>query len=649
MRAAGSKGELRLEGNRPFAHESARMGLLSRLQPKPAPTATAGHSGGRTWRRHDLCAVPAGDEVHVVSTRGGTPMAMPSFAVDFLFGCQRFRSLEEHLAEHARRHGWGALEQEALRSWLPRMIDAGLLISSQWLLERAAAMGAEKTAPPLGAVGFPTGGDRTALLERSLRSFAENFRTHGRRADLLISDGSARPEQRAAFRELARSLGPAVRYAGEEEKRRYAAELVRRSGCDPAAVEFALFDPLATGFSCGANRNAIVLQAAGGMACSVDDDVLCEIAPPPASRTRLALFSTCDPFTRRLFASREAAFAGVPCAAFDFLGGHEALLGRSLGSLCGGLPEEALELEQAGDDLLRRVAAGEAWVRATFAGHFGDPGIPTSTYYLYFSGENRARLPHDEREYRALFSTRSVWAHAAQPAVGDASVSPGMAMGLDARELLPPFFPVLHAEDYVFGATLWQCCGQALLGHLPWSVRHDPGPGKPILAPGDLGPERLLGVPECAHLIRRLILQIELPDRADAATRTIALGRHLSALGARSEADFRQHLRECALGLQGEKLGWLAAQLRTDEGSSAWWHRDVEAYLEHCQEALAVEDFDIPYDLAGRRSAEENRRFMRRLCAEFGRVLEEWPAIFAAAREMNTQGAEPLFGRESGK
>jgi hypothetical protein len=618
------------------------MGLLSRFRPTPAPAAAELSPPGRAWRRNDLVTAVVGDDAHLVSRRGRVPMVLPAFAVDFLLGCRRFRPLEEHVAEHAGRHRWGALESEALRSWLPRMIEAELLVSSQQVFERCAAMRDGEAAPPLEAIGFPTGGARTALVERALRSFRENLRAHGRRADVLISDGSTDAAHRAAFRALARSSR--ARYAGEEEKRRYAAELVRRSGCDPAAVEFALFDPLATGFACGANRNAIVLHGAGRMVCSVDDDVVCRIVVPPSAKARLALFSTCDPFDRELFADRARALADTNFGAFDFLAGHEAMLGRGPGAWCGdGVGEGDLDLENMGDELLRRLQAGPARVRATFAGHIGDPGIPSATYYLFYSGENRERLPHDEAEYRARLASRSVLARAASPAIGDASVSPGMAMGLDARELLPPFFPVLHAEDYVFGATLWQCDGHALLGHLPWSVLHDPAPGKSILLSGDLGPERRMVVPEFAHLMRRLILECDLPERAGAQARTNALGRHLTALASRPAADFREAIRTCILGLEGEKLAWLAGELREDEGSSEWWRGDVEAYLEHTRAAFADDDFDIPYDLKSARSAEENRVLMQRLVGGFGRLLEHWPAIFAAAREMNESGAEPLF------
>jgi hypothetical protein len=626
------------------------MGLLSRFQPKPAAPAPDAGPAARAWRKTDFLAVSAGDDLHLVCTRGGTPFTVPSFAIDFVFGCRQFLPLEEHIAEHAEKHRWGALQHEALRSWLPRMMDAGLLISSQQLLERCAGMSTAGEPPPaISAIGFPTGGNRIAVLGRALESFAANLREHGRTADLLVSDGSVKGEHQSAFRAqaaaLAGSTGVSILYAGEEEKRRYLGEIVRRSGCDPAAVEFALFDPLGTGFSCGANRNAIVLHSAGRMGCSVDDDVICRIAVAPASRAKLSLFSSCDPFTRRLFPDFESALAAANFEAQDFLAAHEAMLGHGLGTFCGeSLDEASFDIEEAGDDLLRRLEAGPTQVRATFAGHVGDPGIPTSIYYLYYSGENRLRLPHDETEYRTLFANRSVHAGVANSAVGDASVSPGMAMGLDTRELLPPFFPVLHAEDYVFGATLWQCCPRTLLGHLPASIVHDPGPGKSILQLGGLGGERRMVIPEFAHLIRRVILHYDLADHADTTVRTMALGRFLSGLAARPARDFQQYLRESILGHESEKIEWLSGQLREDEGASEWWRRDVEFYLDHTREALAHPDFDLPYDLKGARPADETRKLIQRLFREFGRLLEQWPAIFAAAQEINQRGEEPLFG-----
>ena len=607
------------------------MGLLSRFTTRESAPAPS-----RLWRRAAFASVTAGDEVAVTYRAGKEPRVVPSFAVDFVQGCDKFRALETHVGEHAEKHGWGALQVASLRSWLPQLIEAGLLISSADLHARCrAATLDEKASAGIEAIGFPTGGNRADLMARALESFAANAEAHGRAVEFLISDGSRQPEQREAFRALAQKR--AALYAGEVEKRRFAAELVKRSGCSPEAVEFALFDPLGTGFTCGANRNALLLHGAGRMICSVDDDVVCRLAPAPEPRDGLALFATCDPFSRWLFADRAAAHAAAPFIDADFLALHEAMLGKPLAAL---IPADAaaLDVAQANDEILRRIEEAAPRVRATFAGHIGDPGIPTSAYYLYCEGENFERLIASEEHYRSVFASRSVLTLTASRAIGDASVSPGMAMGLDHRASLPPFFPVLHAEDFIFGATLWRCCPDAVLGHLPHAIEHEPGPGKPILLPSDFGADRRAVVFEFAHLMRRFILQHHAAPHAGADARMRTLGRALAEIGALPAADFRDFLRMQTLEHESERLDFLERRLREESGAPDYWRDDVQALIDHARAALGRDDFDIPFDLKTGRTPDENRALMQALTARFGGLLQEWPAMVGAARALREEG-----------
>ena len=609
------------------------MGLLSRLTSResaPAPD--------RLWRRSAFTSMTAGDEVAVTYRAGKHPQVVPSFVVDFVQGCDKFFALETHVAEHAEKHGWGALEVASLRSWLPRLIEAGLLVSSHDLHAQCRGAVVENGAPArIEAIGFPTGGNRVGLMARALDSFIANTNAHGRAVEFLISDGSARAEQRDAFRAMARGRGERVRYAGEEEKKRFAMELVKRSGCSPDAVDFALFDPLGTGFTCGANRNAVLLHGAGRMICSVDDDVVCRLAAAPEPKDALALFATCDPFSRWLFADRATALAAAEFVDVDFLALNEAMLGKPLAALMS-TDAAALDVTQANDEILRRIETTATRVRATFAGHVGDPGIPTSAYYLYYEGWNFERLTESEEHYRSVFASRSVLTRTASRAIGDASVCPGMAMGLDHRKLLPPMFPVLHAEDFIFGATLWRCCPDALLAHLPHAIEHTPALVKPILVPSDFTAGRRAVVFEFAHLMRRIILQHPLAAHASASARMQTLGRALAEIGAHPPADFRDFLRMQTLELASEHLDFLERQLREKPDAPDFWRDDVQALIDHARESIAHDNFDIPFDLKSDRSLEESRALMQTLIARFGALLQEWPAMVEAARPLLEEG-----------
>ncbi len=608
------------------------MGLLSRLisrDPVPAPD--------RFWRRASFASVTAGDEVAVTYRPGKQPFVVPSFVVDFVQGCERFRALETHVAEHAEKLGWGSLEMASLRSWLPLLQEAGLLISSHDLHAQILANPAKMRPGEIEAIGFPTGGDRVPMMARALDSFIGNTEANGRSVEFLISDGSREPSQRDAFRTMAAQRGGRVLYAGENEKRRFAADLMARSGCSPDSVEFALFDPLGTGFTCGANRNAVLLHGAGRMICSVDDDVVCRLAEAPERAPSLALFAACDPFSRSYFADRDAAEKAASFVQADYLAINEAMLGKPLAAL---LPEDAtaLEVEQADDEILRRLEDAATRVRATFTGHIGDPGIPTSAYYLFAKGENLERLTKSESHYRAALASRSVLTLTKSHAIGDASVSPGMAMGLDHRELLPPMFPVLHAEDFIYGATLWKCCPDAVLGHLPYAIEHAPAPGKPILLPSDLNADRRVVVFEFAHLMRRFILIQHPAPHASAAQRMQMIGRALAELGALPTADFRDFLRMQTLEHESQRLDFLERHLRQNSDAPNFWRDDVQALIDHTRAALGYDDFDIPFDLKAARSPAENRVLMQTLTARFGALLQDWPAMVEAARGLREDG-----------
>ena len=609
------------------------MGLLSRFTSRESASAP-----DRLWRRAAFSSMTAGDEVAVTYRSGKQPQVVPSFVVDFVQCCEKFRALETHVAEHAEKLGWGSLEVASLRSWLPRLMEAGLLVSSFDLHAQIRAKAVKTRAPgAIEAIGFPTGGDRVELMSRALDSFIANTEAHGRAVEFLLSDGSRQQAQRDAFRSMAGARTARVLYAGEDEKRHFATDLVQRSGCSPEAVEFALFDPLGTGFTCGANRNAVLLHGAGRMICSVDDDVVCRMAAPPEPCEGLALFATSDPYSRSYFVDRESARAAADFVEMDYLASNEAMLGHALAEL---LPDDpaALDVAQVEDEILRRIEDAAPRVRATFTGHIGDPGIPTSAYYLYVRGKNLERLTESEAHYRAVLASRSVRTLTPSRAIGDASVCPGMAMGLDHRELLPPFFPVLHAEDFIFGAALWRCCPDAVLGHLPCAIEHDPGAGKPILLPSDLNADRRAVVFEFAHLMRRFILLQHPAPQASAKARMHTIGRALSELGALPRGDFRDFLRMQTLEHESQRLDFLERQLRENADSPGYWREDVQALIDHARDALGHDDFDIPFDLKTGRSPEENRALMQSLTARFGQLLQEWPAMVDAARALREEG-----------
>ena len=105
-------------------------------------------------------------------------------------------------------------------------------------------------------------------------------------------------------------------------------------------------------------------------------------------------------------------------------------------------------------------------------------------------------------------------------------------------------------------------------------------------------------------------------------------------------ADFLDFIRGQVLEHESGKLDHLETELREDTESPDFWRNDLETYIAHVREALTRDDFDIPFDLKGQRSDEENRTLMRELFIRYGQLLQVWPSIVSITREIHASGFE---------
>ena len=581
--------------------------------------------------------MPAGAGWHAISLRGAPEAGLwPSFAVDFLTGCIEFKPLSEHLREYARYHSLESAQVREISHWAGQMTDAGLLLSATRLVERCAAAGSGQGEPVrIDAIGIPTAGNQ-ARLRRVISTFARNAREYGRSLEITVSSngpaGSA-PATAGLIAALEQSESVKIVLLDDEARRRHAAQLAQRAGIDPAITAFAVSDPFGAGFACGANRNALLLRHAGRPYLSLDDDVVCEMAsaPGPVSEDGLAVFSSRDAFERWFFPEYEQAFEGRRAVACDYLALHERMLGRSVGAFLAG--EQKLDFIGVSDDMLRRLQETDGRIVATFTGHYGHPGVPTSYYYLTYRRETLARLTgRGEEQYRAFLASGGVCALVPRMAIADSSLSPGMAIGIDGRALIPPFPPVMHAEDFVWGAALWQCCASGFAGHLPVALRHDPGIGRGIIAPPLKG-GRPVAIWEFAHLLRGILQGWSPPPGLlDTAARMDSLGRHLREVAGASVEDFHEYLRWFVLQHESDKIAFMEYCLTEESDAPDFWRRDVEDYIEQTRLALTEPAFDIPFDMREKWSVPDARALIQRLVLEYGRLLRAWPALVEAAR-----------------
>jgi hypothetical protein len=513
-----------------------------------------------------------------------------------------------------------------------------------------AVMAGPETDPGLRitSIGFPTC-NRPDVLERGISSYAEAAR-HRRFVVMDDSkDPAVRDEYRRRLADLRRRLGVEIAYAGLEEKRRFV-EALTAEGIPPDVVTIALLDPLGLGLTVGANRNALLLQTVGEGALSVDDDTLSRVAPPPGRQDGVAFLSGTSPGTAFLsgrdpgdieaFPGRAEALGSLPLAPHDLAALHESALGRPLRAWLAGCGADSPAALDAGDPrFLRRLAEGGR-VRITTNGWVGDCGWHSPTFYMLLTGESRRRLLRSAEAYTRGTASKEIVRSVPRPTVGNGdSFMATLFTGLDNRELLPPFPPVLWGEDLLFGITLQLCFGDARVGHLPWVAAHEPLEFRAFW-PGEM--TRSASGVDHSRLVSALLDGFTPEPRNAPETELRRLGDFLTALGRMEPAAFddlaRRHVVARAAAFAAD-LEHRLEILEDDAGPAAdLWASDVRRYLDLLRRHAAEPEIAVPLDLLYGRSGDEARRLAQQLLLHHGLLLAHWPDLVEAARRLKARG-----------
>ena len=657
-------------------------GVNAEPTPVSAPEETAAPPPAPRYRALGTTALAAGrQQVWLHSARSGVSRIVPSGAAGLLFGCDRFRTLDEHayrvahasagramVAGYQGRTGIGAVvarflarQMEAagaqapvtreavlsVRRQLEGFVRDGFLVAEEALFVRVAGPARPSVATAseparVSVLGIPTR-DRPELLARALGSYAANLREHGRDVQVIVVDDSRQPASAAANRAAAmrvqREFGISVTLVDREWRERYAQRIAADSGVPPDMVRFALLGDERCGLSYGAARNTLQLLGAGRMAVHVDDDTVCRqwraVERPGDIRSGV------DDGGMQYWYLPEGSEScdAVEAVHTDFLATHEGLLGAPASELARRIAAGSLAVEitdpSAGWVAGDRDSLGLGGGGVTLGGGVGDSGLRNAWPRLLFEGPSFDRLAYDEAGYRDRLATRRVVRIAPRATVTDSPVCIGMNLGLDHRRLLPPFMPVQRMEDGIFMTVLRRCMPWVRAGHLAHAVDHQPASraARETLDFGRVGREY-----QANDCLRWLLLSAGNAQWDDDPGRNMRLlGRFLEDLAALQPRDFAAQLRHAGARMIGQQIGTMERRLEERGGQPAGWARDATRYIQALQFALTLPDPWVPVDLEG--SAEERLHTLRSLVGRYGALLGHWEAMREAAARMSAAGA----------
>ena len=570
----------------------------------------------------------------------GSAVVVPKFIADLQRHCESFKSLQDHAFDLCRRYRYSERDIGAIETHLANLAELGFLVSKKHLLEsclaRASGTDDRQSITSIAVITR----NRRQFAVRCLGDQIASSREHGRDTNYLVFDDSpdadVRNEYREALRQVSERDGVDVFYAGTEEKESFAEALVEEAGAalPRNVVDFALFGTEELTYRSGANRNSSLLHTTTEAFLSLDDDVRARIASARADGDGLAILSVDDPTEMSFFPSRSEALAAVEFTGDQLLDIHERMLGRALpGCVAELAPAGPLELDGTPSSLAC-LLSGSGQVRATMTGVVGDCAMRSNIHYLTLEGVGYDRLVSSDAGYESLRSTREVVRVAPTWTVNDGGLLMTTAVGIDNTELLPPFFPVQRNSDVIFSNTLKLCSPDWFIGHVPWVIEHDPMESRAFsISPATrvtqtITPESVL---YCLDSVAR-----DLVSR-DPAERMRTLGRRLQLLGRLYTGEFEEFLR---IGRWQRLTGWvtrLEHTLAMHDDAPDSWKTDVQECIDAAHKSLLENDV-VPSDLLLELPPDQALGVMQRLVFQYGELLELWPDMWEAARNLKENG-----------
>jgi hypothetical protein len=607
-----------------------------------------GATRGDLYRHADLEIFGNGSKRLVQSRDSLVVRVLATDIAQTVKGMDQFKTIADHAGTTT---GLSAEQSADLTNYLESLAGNGLLISRAEVLSDLSSP-AIRSYPDsqIDVVGFITN-HRTPVLRRAVTSFVEHFREFGRSVPIVVIDNSRADDVRSACRrileEVQNRYGLEIAYAGLEEKVRFASALKQKRRVPDAVIDFALFGEDWAGSRAGANRNALLLHAAGSRLLSLDDDSVCRGATLPGAAEGIRLYSESPrnrssllPSRIRPFRDQETVLQMAQPLPFDLLQAHERYLGQPVNNcIAAAGPGLAPDLDAASPLFLRRLRKGRSRVLVTLNGLIGDCGWASPSPYLFLKDESLDELVHTEETFRAACLNRNLLRSVDRLTIADrADNMMTLFTGLDNRSLLPPFVPVGRGQDAVFGATLGESITEGCVCYLPWALLHLPlesrrfWPGETLRSAS--------GIPLSFLLSACIRSAATLSAPGDAAESLRRLGCALEHLGMLPAREFQEEIQRRVCREIIVIADELERSLEARGYRPLYWANDVNKFLDILRESVTREEFFVPLDLLYKCDIEEASVRTRHVIVEFGRLLKWWPDLIELSRTLQSQGVD---------
>jgi len=335
-----------------------------------------------------------------------------------------------------------------------------------------------------------------------------------------------------------------------------------------------------------------------------------------------------------MYPTRADGIASSNCdRSANVLGLHETLLGKHVASCARDCKRQngSLNLSQISPSFATSLMTRGGKVAATMLGTVGDSGIGSPNWY-FLKGESRERLFAMAERIPELTLSNEVKRCVIDHVISDCPLFMACACAFDGRETLPPFFPVMRNSDGVFANTLRACNRNCYIGHIPWTMPHDP-------------PPRCVVPSKPGQRLSDLIISLVKPTTHNFGSDDVSsglrmIGKRLQHVGEIQRSGFEAWLKNRHSEYAASMIRACEFALAESPSGPPFWQNAVKTYAASLRNILESPIEFVPSDLSQGNPGKELTGLTQKLILNFGELLQAWPEIERAAKGLRQQGLQ---------
>jgi hypothetical protein len=311
--------------------------------------------------------------------------------------------------------------------------------------------------------------------------------------------------------------------------------------------------------------------------------------------------------------------------------GHPIVGDKKYGSSRG--LQGAIALHAASLTFAHPITKQPLTVKATCSGLAGDAGMYCPYRLLFSAGPLRKRLRSSATAFATAITSREAFRIVRTNVVTHDRGCMATCMGLSNRAVVPPFLPVGRNEDGVFGAMLAASDAAAVFGHVPVGVLHDSD------RRSERSGDQILSASESrlSDLVISVVRRRGAPNPTTSCDKwLLEMGQTLMDIGHLDTRDLAAFVTDLALEERGLELEQLGKDARGPD-CPEHWRVAIGRYCHQLSSSMATREFFLPAEFHGSGSIDSGYRALQTFFLAFGRLVASWPALWEAARAINTK------------